>query len=121
MRGAYNHGELNYMIKTILLASTLIAGGAIAAQAQSTSTPSASDADRVSSATHCKDSATGLVRLKSDGTSASNSSTASSSTTGSGTSQANSMNSNASGSTGLNTADAEMSEPSSVSAALPNC
>jgi hypothetical protein len=50
--------------KTLLLASTLVAGGALAAQAQSSTTPSASGSANVSAATHCKDSS-GKIQMKS--------------------------------------------------------
>lgn len=66
-------------IKSVLLASAFLAGGMLAAAAQTSTTPSAGASGSISAATHCKD-AQGNAKLK---TAASGGSAGSPSTSGS--------------------------------------
>lgn len=110
-------------IKTLLLVSTFIAGGAIAAFAQSTATPGSSSTGSVSAATHCKDSS-GNVKMKSamSGTSGS-SSTGTSASSGSSGSSGSAPAGGASGDAAVTSGSGSGSATtgSGASANLPSC
>jgi hypothetical protein len=97
--------------KTVLLASAFLAGGMLAAAAQSTGTPSAGATGGISAATHCKD-AQGNARLK---TAASGSSSSMPSNSGSAT------GSSSSGSGMTGDATSGTSDSAAVAANLPPC
>lgn len=98
-------------IKSVLFASAFLAGGMLAAAAQTSTTPSAGASGSISAATHCKD-AQGNVKLKS---AASGGMTGSPSTSGSA-SGSGSAASGMSGGTASGT-----SGSAAVAANLPPC
>lgn len=106
-------------LKATVLASAFLAGGALAAYAQTPGTgSSAAGANTISAATHCKDS-TGKVQLKSamsgSGSGAAASTTG---TTGSKATENNSVNASGSGSSSVAGATAGSA---GSTADLPNC
>jgi hypothetical protein len=111
-------------LKTLVLASTFLAGGMLAASGQSTTSPSSPGASgSISAATHCKD-AQGNVQLKT----ASSGSGLSGSAAGSGASGTSSTTGSASGngassgmSGGTSGSASGMSGSSAAAANLPAC
>lgn len=104
-------------LTTLLLASAFAAGSAVVAFAQTT-TPSPSASGDISAATHCKDAASGAVKLKS---AAATSSPGSSASGSAGTSPGGTTT-GAAGTFGTASAPAGSTSPGSSAAAnLPNC
>lgn len=104
-------------IKSLLLASAFAAAGIYAASAQ-TSSPPASGSGQVSAATHCKDAATGQVKLKSAAATPS----PGSSTSGSARTSPGDTTTGAAGtSPSAGAPSGGVSSGSSAAATLPNC
>lgn len=104
-------------IKALLLASAFAAAGIYAASAQ-TSSPPASGSGQVSATTHCKDAATGQVKLKS---AAATSSPGASTSGSAGTSPGGTTTGAAGTSPSAGAPSGSTSASSPAAANLPNC
>lgn len=107
------------MIKTLLLASTLVAGGAMAANAQSTMTPAAAGSGSVSATTHCTN-ASGQVVMKNAGSGTTGAATSAGTNTA-GSAASGSGSGSAAGAGAASSASNTTSQTGSGATNLPKC